>query len=174
MAERRYRVELTASFLQSLDVVEAFLLEADAGPAFDALLADLRASVIPNLSRFPRIGRRYLDDPPQSAEALAQLAALSAGAADALRLYLHGDYLMLYIASEVDNMVYLLSIGITARFRSTSLPYGLAPDGAAKTVELLPNPSPTVVNPDPFDPRILTPGLKLLEQGFSRQCSQPG
>jgi hypothetical protein len=78
--------------------------------AFDTLLAELRATVIPNLSRFPRIGRRYLDNPPQSAEALTQLAALPAGAALALREYLHGDCLMLYIASETDATVYLLSI----------------------------------------------------------------
>lgn len=110
MAEHLYRVELTASFLERLDAVEAFLLEADAGLAFDTLLAELRATVIPNLSRFPRIGRRYLDNPPQSAEALAQLAALPAGAAQALREYLHGDYLMLYTASETDATVYLLSI----------------------------------------------------------------
>lgn len=110
MAEHLFRVELTASFLEGLDVVEAFLLEAEAGFAFDALLAELRATVIPNLSCFPRIGRRYLDNPPQSAEALSQLAALPAGAAHSLREYLHGDYLMLYTASETDATVYLLSI----------------------------------------------------------------
>jgi hypothetical protein len=92
VADRPYRVELTASFLERLDAIEAFLSEAGAGPAFDALLADLRATVIPNLRRFPRIGRRYLDNPPQSAEALAQLAAMPAGAPEALREYLHGDY----------------------------------------------------------------------------------
>jgi plasmid stabilization system protein ParE len=110
VAERLYRVELTASFLECLDTIEGFLLEADAGFAFDTLLAELRATVIPNLSRFPRIGRPYLDNPPQSAEALAQLAALPAGAAQALREYLHGDYLMLYTASETSAMVTLLSI----------------------------------------------------------------
>jgi plasmid stabilization system protein ParE len=110
VAEPLYRVELTASFLECLDAIEGFLLEADAGFAFDALLAELRATVFPNLSRFPRIGRHYLDNPPQSAEALAQLAALPAGAAQALRAYLHGDYLMLYTASETSAMVYLLSI----------------------------------------------------------------
>ena len=110
MAEHLYRVELTASFLERLDAVEAFLLEAGAGLAFDTLLAELRASVIPNLSRYPRIGRRYLDSSPQSAEALAQLAELPAGAAQALREYLHGDYLMLYTASETDATVFLLSI----------------------------------------------------------------
>lgn len=110
MAEDLYRVELTASFLERLDAIEAFLTEADAAFAFDDLLAELRATVIPNLARFPRIGRRYLDNPPQSAEALAQLAALPAGAASALREYLHGDYLMLYTAMDANAMVYLLSI----------------------------------------------------------------
>ena len=114
MADRLYRVELTASFLARLDAIEVFLLEADAGFAFDALLAEIRATVIPNLRRFPRIGRRYLAHPPQSAEALAQLAALPKGAPDALREYLHGDYLLLYsvadASSQADATVYLLSI----------------------------------------------------------------
>lgn len=110
MAEDLYRVELTASFLERLDAIEAFLTEADAAFAFDDLLAELRATVFPNLARFPRIGRRYLDNPPQSAEALAQLAALPAGAASALREYLHGDYLMLYTAMDSNATVYLLSI----------------------------------------------------------------
>ena len=103
MADPLYRVELTASFLERLDVIEAFLLEADAGFAFDKLLDELRVTVIPNLRRFPRIGRRYLVNPPQSAEALAQLAALPAGAPDALREYLHGDYLMLYTVVDADS-----------------------------------------------------------------------
>jgi hypothetical protein len=109
-----YRVELTASFLERLDTIEAFLVEADAGFAFDDLLAELRATVIPNLRRFPRVGRRYLAKPPQSAEALAQLAALPAGAPDALREYLHGDYLMLYTVVDAspgaNACVHLLSI----------------------------------------------------------------
>lgn len=99
-----------ASFLERLDAIEAFLTEADAAFAFDELLAELRGTVFPNLARFPRIGRRYLDNAPQSAEALAQLAALPAGAASALREYLHGDYLMLYTAMDADATVHLLSI----------------------------------------------------------------
>ena len=73
----------------------AVLPDADAGLAFDMLLAELRASVIRNLSHFPRIGGRYLANPPQSAEALAQLAALPPGTGQALRDDLHGDDLML-------------------------------------------------------------------------------
>ena len=110
MAEpgRPCRVELTASFLARLDAIEAFLVEADAGFAFDALLSELRATVIPNLGQFPRIGRRYLDNLPQSAEALAQLAAMPPDSLQSLREYLHGDYLILY--TETDATVYLLSI----------------------------------------------------------------
>ena len=110
MADQLYLVELTASFMERLDAIEAFLVDADAGFAFDDLLAEIRATVIPNLRRFPRIGRRYLTNPPQSAEALAQLAALPAGAPDALREYLHGDYLLLYAAMDAQNTVYLLSV----------------------------------------------------------------
>ena len=96
MAEPDARVELTASFLERLAAIETFLTAADAAFAYDTLLDELRSTVIPNLRRFPRIGRRYLDQPPQSAEALSQLAALPASAADRLREYLHGDYLILY------------------------------------------------------------------------------
>ncbi|MEO7855043.1 MAG: type II toxin-antitoxin system RelE/ParE family toxin [Rubrivivax sp.] len=114
MADQVYRVELTASFLERLDAIEAFLTEADATFAFDDLLAELRATVIPNLGRFPRIGRRYLDSPPlhgpSSAEALTQISTLPAGTADALREYLHGDYLLLYAALDHSARVYLLSI----------------------------------------------------------------
>lgn len=110
MDEHVYRVELTASFLSRLDVIEAFLTEIDAVFAFDDLLAELRATVIPNLARFPRIGRHYLDNPPQSAEALAQLATLPTGAAGALREYLHCDYLMLYAVIDAVETVYLLSV----------------------------------------------------------------
>ena len=114
MAEGLCRVELTASFLERLDAIETFLVEAGAGFAFDTLLDELRTTVIPNLGRFPRIGRRYLANPPQSAEALAQLSKLPAGAPDALREYLHGDYLILYTmieaGLEAGASVYLLSI----------------------------------------------------------------
>ena len=110
MSERLFRVELTASFLARLDTIEVFLGEADARFAFDRLLDELRTTVVPNLARFPRIGRRYLDNAPQSAEALALLASLPAGMPEALREYLHTDYLMLYTVSEADDVVHLLSI----------------------------------------------------------------
>ena len=110
MADPAYRVELTASFLERLDSIEAFLAEAGAPHAFDELLAVLRDTVIPNLRRFPRMGRRYLDQPPQSAEAIAQLALLPAGAADSLQVLGNGDYLIPYAEQKKSATVYLLSI----------------------------------------------------------------
>lgn len=108
VAEKLHKVELTDSFLERLESIESFLIEADARFAFDELLAELRVTVIPNLRRFPRMGRRYLERPPQSAEAFAQLGKLPSGAADALREYISGDYLILYTLAG--SSVYLLSI----------------------------------------------------------------
>ena len=107
-ADRRFRVELATSFLEQLASIEAFLTNADAAFAYDDLLAGLRGTVIRNLARFPRMGRRYLDQPPQSVEALTQFAALPSEAADSLRVLLHDDYLILYAVT--DPVVYLLSI----------------------------------------------------------------
>jgi hypothetical protein len=108
VAERLHSVELTDSFLAQLAAIQAFLAEADAAFAYDDLLAGLRATVVPNLARFPLMSRRYLDQPPQSVEALQQWAKLPAGAVDGLRVLLHGDCLMLY--SVLGDVVYLLSI----------------------------------------------------------------
>ena len=110
MSDQLHQVELTASFLERLNSIEAFLGEANAAFAFDDLVDNIRTTVIPNLRRFPRIGRSYLANPPQSAEALALLASLPVGAANALREYLHGDYLMLYTVIDETETVYLLSI----------------------------------------------------------------
>lgn len=79
MAEQLYQVELTDTFIARLESIDIFLTEADASSAYDDLLAGLRKTVVPNLARFPLMGRRYVDQPPQSAEALEQLAKLPAG-----------------------------------------------------------------------------------------------
>ena len=108
VTDKLVQVELTESFSARLDSIEEFLLEANADFAFDALLADLRTIVIPNLRRFPRIGRRFLDTPPLSVEALTRLTGLPTGTPASLRVYLHDDYLILYALT--DTTVYLLSI----------------------------------------------------------------
>lgn len=110
VAERLHAVELAASFLACLESIEIFLTEADAAHAYDDLLTMLRAEVIPNLRRFPQMGRRYLDYPPRSVEALALLATLPPGAADSLRVYLAGDYLILYVVDKAGSVTTLLSI----------------------------------------------------------------
>ena len=110
MSDQLHQVELTASFLERLNSIEAFLGEANAAFAFDDLVDNIRTTVIPNLRRFQRLGRPYLANPPQSAEALALLTSLPVGAANALREYLHGDYLMLYTVIDETATVYLLSI----------------------------------------------------------------
>lgn len=110
MAKSAYRIELSASFLERLDSIEAFLQEAEAPYAFDALLSTLRTTVIPNLRRFPRMGWRYLDQPPQSVEAIAQLGQLPSSAIDALRVLSTGDYLILYTEEPASATVSVLSI----------------------------------------------------------------
>lgn len=110
MADTRYTVGLAAHFLAGLDSIDRFLQEADAGFAYDDLLAQLRAELIPNLSRFPGMGRRYLDSPPRSVEGLGLLATFPPGAADRLRLLLLGDYLVLYVVDDGKRTVTLLSI----------------------------------------------------------------
>lgn len=101
------RVKLTGYFRSQLGGIEQFLEEAHARFAYDELLEELRGRVVPNLSRFPRMGRRYQDHLPLSVEGVMQLEGLLV-AQPQLREYLFGDYLILY--TEVDEVVYLLSI----------------------------------------------------------------
>jgi plasmid stabilization system protein ParE len=109
MAPRRASVKLTANFEANLGQLEAFLLEADAAPAYDALLSDLETTVIPNLETFPRMGRPFFERSAGSVEAHAKIErlALRLGQGE-LREYLSGEYLLLYAFRE--RTVYLLSI----------------------------------------------------------------
>lgn len=109
----RCTVKLTASFEQNLEEVEAFLLKIEAAQAFDALLDELTDTVIPNLERFPEMGRMFLQRPAHSVEAAngaarlnGQLDAIAKGSE--LREYVTAHYLLLY--AQVRNTVYLLSI----------------------------------------------------------------
>jgi hypothetical protein len=109
MAARRASVKLTANFVVNLDQLEVFLLEADAAPAYDALLADLETTVIPNLESFPRMGRPFFSRGVGSVEAHQKIGRLATkiGGGE-LREYLSGDYLLLY--AFIERTVYLLSI----------------------------------------------------------------
>lgn len=109
----RHPVKLTANFERNLEEVEAFLLEAEDPQAFDALLADLIEIVIPNLERYPAMGRSFLERPVRSVETdngIARLVQqLKAIATDSeLREYMMTHYLLLY--AQIRGTVYLLSI----------------------------------------------------------------
>lgn len=109
MAPKRASVRLTANFEANLNQLEAFLLETDAASAYDALLADLETTVIPNLESFPRMGRPFFDRGADSVEAHEKIARLIRRIGDGeLREYLSGDYLLLYAFKE--RTVYLLSV----------------------------------------------------------------
>lgn len=106
-------VKLTANFERSLGSIEQFLIEAEAAYAFDALLDELAETILPNLERFPDIGRLFLSRDAHSVEGITALNALRnklnaiAQGAD-LREYLFSDYLLLY--ANCGDTVYLLSI----------------------------------------------------------------
>lgn len=103
-------VKLTPNFERNLDEVEIHLRERD---AFDALLEELTDFVVPNLERFPGMGRSFLAHPSRSVEttqAAAQLSVeMARAAADGeVREYLMKHYLLLY--AFVEGTVYLLSL----------------------------------------------------------------
>ncbi len=102
-------VKLTANFERNLENIEAFLVEAEALRAYDTLLDELFFSVIPNLERFPDMGRSFMARAAKSIEVLNAVTALQAKLGDGeLREYLLSDYLVLY--ARYDEALYLLSI----------------------------------------------------------------
>ncbi|TEA79058.1 type II toxin-antitoxin system RelE/ParE family toxin [Allopusillimonas ginsengisoli] len=109
----RRTVKLTANFERNLEEVQAFLLQAKSPQAYDALLDELTQAVIPNLERFPGMGRSFLDRPARSVEVgngitrlTKQLNAITPGSE--LREYVMAHYLLLY--AHIKGTVYLLSI----------------------------------------------------------------
>lgn len=111
----RYTIRLTAHFGRNLEQIEAFLLETEAPQTFDALLDVLTDTVIPNLERFPHMGRVFSARPARSVEVANGIERLSAQfkeiaqSVDQLREYVMSNYLLLY--AKINTTVYLLSIG---------------------------------------------------------------
>ncbi|KVD96267.1 hypothetical protein WS63_32335 [Burkholderia stagnalis] len=108
-----HTVKLTANFEYNLEEIDAFLLEAETPQAFDALLDELTDTVIPNLERFPGMGRLFLERPARSVEARNGMARLSEqldviAEGSELREYVATHYLLLY--ARIGGAVYLLSI----------------------------------------------------------------
>lgn len=111
---KRVTVQLTTNFERNLEEIERFLVEADAPYAYDVLLEELLTTIIPNLERFPDMGRTFLARPPHSVETTNSLNALRAKLAaltsvpDALQEYVLSNYLVLY--AQVESTIYLLAI----------------------------------------------------------------
>lgn len=107
-------VKFTANFERNLEGIERFLPELEAPQAFDGLLDELLETVIPNLERFPEMGRPFLARQPRSVETTNALATLRAKSLalttdpEALREYVIKDYLMLY--APIGSAIYLISI----------------------------------------------------------------
>jgi len=77
--------------------------------AYDALLDDLLGTVIPNLERFPEMGRDFLTRSAGSVEVAQGVEGLLASRAiQHVREYILPPYLLLYATAE--RTVYLLSI----------------------------------------------------------------
>ena len=102
-------VKLTANFERNLADIDSFLREAQAPSSYDALLEELLETVIPNLERYPGMGRRFLDRPGGSVESARGLEKLRPrlGAGE-VREYVMKHYLVIYLTEGV--AVYLLSI----------------------------------------------------------------
>lgn len=111
---KKTAVKLTLNFERNLEEVERFLAETDAPRAFDKLLDDLADNVIPNLERFPDMGRLFLARQSHSVEASGALERLQRQVAEqftesiTLREYILTSYLILYARRE--GTVYLLAI----------------------------------------------------------------
>ncbi|PAU58266.1 hypothetical protein BZL41_18180 [Pseudomonas sp. PIC25] len=105
----RIPVHLTANFERNLQDIERFLTDADAAYAFDQLLDDLLGTVLPNLERFPNMGRSFMARRIGSVEVSQAIEGLRSKLGDGeLREYLLPDYLLLY--AHLGEVVYLLSI----------------------------------------------------------------
>ncbi len=109
----KHTVKLTTNFERNLEEIEAFLVEAGAPHAFDALLDELTDTVVPNLESFPGMGRLVLERPARSVEVANGIARLtkklgSLGKDGELREYVMTHYLLLY--ARIKGTVYLLSI----------------------------------------------------------------
>ncbi|PRG77502.1 hypothetical protein C6T69_05505 [Burkholderia multivorans] len=109
----RCAVKLTANFERNLEELEAFLTDGGLPQAFDGLLDELIETIIPNLERFPTMGRRFLERPARSVEVANGIGRLSKQLHvlpedGDVREYVMTHYLLLYV--HIEDSVYLLSV----------------------------------------------------------------
>ena len=110
MTARRVAVKVTANFERNLVGIRTFLAEADALPAFEALIEQLDARVIPAIERFSDIGANFAAKAPLSREGQVLFERLVelAGPGTDVRQLVEGDYIILYAVRR--SSVFLLSI----------------------------------------------------------------
>jgi ParE toxin of type II toxin-antitoxin system, parDE len=109
----KQQVKLTANFERNLEEIEGFLLQVGAPQAYDALLDELTDTIIPNLEKFPDVGRIFFTRPERSIEVSSNVERLkkqlyAIGKNGELREYVFSDYLLLY--ARFGLTVYMLSI----------------------------------------------------------------
>lgn len=105
-----HTVRFTENFTNNLDSIRDYFAAQEAEPLFEQLLDRLFEELVPNLERFPRLGRSFLDLEPNSDEGKALLARLKehAGKETEIREYIASDYLILYANRK--STVFLLAI----------------------------------------------------------------
>lgn len=109
LARVRVSVRATRNFERNLAQIGAFLAETDSPSGYDKLIDALAGTVVPNLERYPRIGRLFLERAAESIEGQERMAALKKMRdAGELREYVAGDYLILY--ALLADTIYLLAI----------------------------------------------------------------
>lgn len=104
------RVRVAANFERNLNSISEFLIEEDSSVVFNNLITYLFEDVIPNLKRFPKMGRDFLGREPLSEEGRAKLHSLKmkSGRDTEIREYIADEYLILYAFR--DSVVTLLAI----------------------------------------------------------------
>lgn len=109
-------IRYTENFTANLREIAAFWDEREYPAGFDALLAELRSPVIPNLTHHPRMGRHFRNRQPQSVDSLARVRKMNEmletmgarGEVAEVREYVMTDYLLLYLLSG--TTIHLLAI----------------------------------------------------------------
>ncbi len=106
-------VRMTRKFERTLDELAAFQIEHAPDSNLADLLRFLEETVVPNLERFPRMGRALMERRVGSVEAANKVATITThkalyGTDTELREYLMPQHLVLYAVSG--NNVQLLSI----------------------------------------------------------------
>jgi plasmid stabilization system protein ParE len=105
----RARLLFTDNFARNLDAIESFL-SVEGRTAFQRLLDRLFEDICPQLARFPKSGRFFLEHQVGSTQARALLERLEEKlrAGDELRELVVDDFVVLYLIRG--NRIYFLAI----------------------------------------------------------------